>query len=51
MANTLDYDIVVSGSELDSCYYNHFRAYILDKDINLLTPLSYRLNSNATVLP
>ena len=50
MANTLEYDIIVSKLKLQSCYYIHFHINTLGKDMNSFIPPTYRLNSIIAVL-
>ena len=38
VANVLNFDIVVNGFELQSCYHIHFRTIILEKRMNTLIP-------------
>ena len=50
MVKAMDGGIVVSEFELQSCYYVHFRANTLGKDMNPTYPPSYGLNSTTIVL-
>ena len=51
MVNVLDYDIVVSEFELQSCYCAQFGTNTLGKGMDLLIqPPGYGLNSATTVL-